>query len=363
MKSLRFLLLSLAVLVPTFVFAQQTPAPTIRSIEPTTGTIAGGTVVTITGSNLSIPPNFACFAPCPATVTFGGTTVAAREESNERVVVVTPPHAAGPVDVTLKTGDQRSVTVVNGFTFTQQTAESVYERLLLPVYLDEPVAGGQGSLWKTDLWLRNHGTLPVSLAPWPCPADGICLAVFPNTKTLNAGETQHNLNPFFRVPPAIPGRFLYVTKNGAQDVDVNLRISDSSRDTASAGTELPIVREGDWHTSTLHLINVPVDIRFRQTLRIYDTAQTATKFAVRVYDFPSGTELASTTVEVSTPETGEFRDLPPFGQIADLSSLFATNGSRSAVRVEVQPLTAGSRFWAFVSVTNNDTQQVTLVTP
>jgi hypothetical protein len=35
----------------------------------------------------------------------------------------------------------------------------------------------------------------------------------------------------------------------------------------------------------------------------------------------------------------------------------------AAVRVEVTPLTAGSRYWAFVSATNNTTNHVTLITP
>jgi hypothetical protein len=32
-------------------------------------------------------------------------------------------------------------------------------------------------------------------------------------------------------------------------------------------------------------------------------------------------------------------------------------------RIEITPLTEGSRYWSFVSLTNNDTQIVTLVTP
>ncbi|HKO54521.1 MAG TPA: IPT/TIG domain-containing protein [Thermoanaerobaculia bacterium] len=366
MKSLRSLFLPLLLLaVPTALFAQNPPAPVIRSIEPSSGPSAGGTVVTITGDNLSVPPNFACFAPCPTLVKFGEVTVTPRNESNTQVVVVTPPNTPGAVDVKVTTGDGRSTTAANAFVYVQ-SAETSYERVLLPIYLDAPVAGGQGSLWKTDLWLRNHGKETVAIAPWPCPADGVCPAVFPFTKSLGPGEALHNLNPFFRLPPAIPGRFLYLSRNGAKDVDINLRTLDASRDASNAGTEVPVVREGDLRTSTLHLINIPIDPRFRQTLRIYDTAQSPTRYAVRVYDFvegKTGALLASATVDVSTPETGEFRDLPPYGQIADLSALFVTNGSRSAVRVEVEPQTPGSLFWAFVSVTNNDTQHVTLVTP
>jgi hypothetical protein len=35
----------------------------------------------------------------------------------------------------------------------------------------------------------------------------------------------------------------------------------------------------------------------------------------------------------------------------------------AAVQIEVEPMTSGSTFWTFVSVTNNTTQQLTLVTP
>jgi hypothetical protein len=352
-------------LAPAPLFAQNPPAPVVSSIVPNAGPTTGGTLVVITGENLSVPPNFACFAPCPTRISFGEVTVSARQESNTHVTVVTPQQGAGTVDVKLQTGDGRTVTAAAAFTY-QQSTESAYERVLLPIYLDAPLPGGQSSLWKTDLWLRNHGSEPVSIAPWPCPADGVCPAVFPFTKTLEPGEALHNLNPFFRLPPAIPGRFLYLSKNGAKEVDINLRTFDASRDASTAGTEVPVVRDADLRTSTLHLINVPIDPRFRQTLRIYDAAPSPTSFTVRVYDFTEGKGgalLATATVEASSPETGEFRDLPPYGQIADLGSLFVTNGSRGAVRVEVEPRTPGSLFWAFVSVTNNETQQVTLVTP
>lgn len=33
------------------------------------------------------------------------------------------------------------------------------------------------------------------------------------------------------------------------------------------------------------------------------------------------------------------------------------------VRAEIEPLTEGLRYWAFVSVTNNETQHVTTITP
>ena len=35
----------------------------------------------------------------------------------------------------------------------------------------------------------------------------------------------------------------------------------------------------------------------------------------------------------------------------------------TSMRIEVVPLTPNLRFWAFVSITNNETQEVTIVSP
>ncbi|HEX8152273.1 MAG TPA: hypothetical protein VF698_04060, partial [Thermoanaerobaculia bacterium] len=65
---------------------------------------------------------------------------------------------------------------------------------------------------------------------------------------------------------------------------------------------------------------------------------------------------------VSTAETGDFRSQAAYGEIPSLQALLPAL-SPSALRLEIEPLTPGSRYWAFVSVTNNDTQLVTVVTP
>src|SRR5215212_6444448 len=108
MKKSLFVFLSFC--IASAAFAQPSDPPVIESIVPSSGAISGGTVVTITGRNLGVPPNFACFAPCPTRVSFGEVTVDAREERQTSLVVVTPAHAAGPVDVKVTTGDNRSVT-------------------------------------------------------------------------------------------------------------------------------------------------------------------------------------------------------------------------------------------------------------
>ena len=101
-------LLILALILPTFVYAG-CPFPTVTSVSPNTGSTAGGTSVTITGTN---------FAPT-VTVTFGG--VAATNVvvvSATTITARTPPGAAGPVDVVVTNVGCASGTLPGGFTYS-----------------------------------------------------------------------------------------------------------------------------------------------------------------------------------------------------------------------------------------------------
>jgi RHS repeat-associated protein len=91
-----------------FTYVTPAPAPTVSSINPTAGTTAGGTPVTITGTNFQ----------AGATVSLGGVAATG--------VTVTPPntitattgaHAAGPVNVVVTNPDSQSGTLANGFTY------------------------------------------------------------------------------------------------------------------------------------------------------------------------------------------------------------------------------------------------------
>ena len=58
-----------------------------------------------------------------------------------------------------------------------------------------------------------------------------------------------------------------------------------------------------------------------------------------------------------------FRSEAAYAQL-DITDLLKLRKAWPAVaRVEIVPRTPGSRYWAFVSLTNNQTQLVTLVTP
>jgi hypothetical protein len=80
---------------------------TIGTVSPATGGVAGGTVVTITGTNLAGSEG----------VTFGGTAgTAFKVISNTQVQVTTPAKTAGAYNVVVK-DDSGDVTKTNGFTY------------------------------------------------------------------------------------------------------------------------------------------------------------------------------------------------------------------------------------------------------
>ncbi len=89
--------------------------PEITSISPNSGSIDGGTSVTIEGKNFSKQ----------ASVTFGGVDVASINVRNgKRMTVVTPASPSGAVDVTINNPDGKSVTSVGGFTYQGQQAQA-----------------------------------------------------------------------------------------------------------------------------------------------------------------------------------------------------------------------------------------------
>ncbi len=82
-----------------------TPPPTITNVTPNTGPAAGGTNVTITGTNLT-----------GASVTFGVTPATNVVATATQVTCTTPAHAAGAADVVVTTTGGNA-TLVSGFTF------------------------------------------------------------------------------------------------------------------------------------------------------------------------------------------------------------------------------------------------------
>jgi len=166
-----------------------------------------------------------------------------------------------------------------------------------------------------------------------------------------------------------PGRVLYSSPEELTDLHFQHRVYDVSRRANNYGTELPVIRKKELITRDAHLLNIPTDNRFRSTMRIYDPAnKPGARVRIRYYSMVSDTLLHESehTLEQAAPIGYPELDLPArpaYLQLDSLTTLFPALSQVERFRVEIEPLTPGLRYWAFVSITNNETQHVTTVTP
>ena len=359
MRSAMYICLLFLLVFPVAAVAQ---APVVTSIDPPSGPASGGTEVVILGSNFITKVQ--CILPCPPTVTFGDVTVPVKEETEHRLTAITPAHAPGTIDVTVSVTGEVPVVVKNGFTFTGGP-ESSYEKVLLPIHVEGTLDGAYGTKWSTDFWIRNSGSEPVHIAPW-CPSGQPCLPVVPPRITLEPKKSIHNLPAGFAPPGGNPSVILYMSRPASRDVSFGLRFADVSRSALNTGAEVPVIRENEMLHRAAELHNVPMGHTARVMLRIYDIAYTSSQFRVTLHRQSEQDEpaLHSVTLTTATAQTGDFRSAAAYAQF-DVTALLELDDREwpEAVRIELTPLTPGSRWWGFASITNNQTQLTTLVTP
>ena len=92
----------------TYTTPPPAPAPAVTSVSPNSGPAAGGTPVTISGSNFV----------SGATVRFGGVNASnVNVVNSSSISAVTPAQAAGAVSVTVTNPDNQTGTLNNGYTY------------------------------------------------------------------------------------------------------------------------------------------------------------------------------------------------------------------------------------------------------
>jgi hypothetical protein len=260
-------------------------------------------------------------------------------------------------------------------------ATAAENRVLVPIFISAPIPGAFGSVWTTELTARNDSDRGVEVGPLTgCAIPEGCGTFRPPHSTFRIGMSS--------LPNPNAGVFLRVDDPDA--ITFQLRVQDLSRQSETWGTSIPVVRERDVHTTPLRLIDIPVGSGFRSALRVYhfDPIQDLPQAAVRVriydmcgvgqfdHDCPTAPLAEAILVLKKESQIENNPNFPNFSMIGDLRAAFpqlgnvepidipAVNYHRpAAVRLEIEPLTPNLRFWAFVSVTNNETQHVTVITP
>lgn len=318
--------------------AAQTPTP--HTITPNRGPVAGGTEVRVTGD----------FGSWPYALIFGETFVPANRLDEHTLVATTPAHLPGPARVTIFEYD---FGIDTGLTFTfEGEAEDAFDRLLLPVFTP-PIRGAFGSEFRTELKMSldraSAARVPVYGLMDPKIYGDSPWELHPDVRSLRVDEGFGN-----------PGRFLYVPKGTAKELSMNLRAYDVSRAGQNYGTQIPIVPESafatDGYASRLGLIGVPTSPPFRSTLRIYGTPDWGTLLYVDIEMhgvtetrsvplLPSGNPYEPSYAEISLPDGG-------------IVNIWIT-----VYTPPISALLPAPDIWAFVSVTNNETQHITTITP
>ena len=303
------------------------------------------------------------------TIIFGGVVVPDRFVTvvdEHTVLASTMPHDAGAVDVTVKTPTQ-TITAVSAFRFYAGNAApdpAIFERILLPIAYNG--FGAFSSWWRTDLNIFNANPVFFSSIDAFRPLfyfQQCSVEACPGS--LPAGGSADALDPLTKSPS---GMLLMPQRDLASGLRFSYRAWEAfqSAKGLSSGTELPIVRERDFRTGRLSLVNVPLDHHSRVALRLYGPDSEGMVVTVRVYAAGDPKPaIAQKSVRLDAPACSTDpcdAAFPSFAVISDLEQFFPETSQLDRVRIEVEPVVA-YRFWAFVTITNNTTQNVTIVTP
>ncbi len=232
-----------------------------------------------------------------------------------------------------------------------------WRRILLPLTATD-LAGANGSLWKSELSavIESPG---ITMVPDGCGSLEDPCAPPPVNRLFDLRKEFH--------PDEFGSQFLYVAREDAAKLKVATRVYDASKSGETAGAFIPSARDEDFSAEGFSLIAIPAGPEFRSTLRIYEynaTDSGTVDIALFGDDadqpFYQGTlQVASWPLETAT--TALLPSHPATVQV-DLSSLIPA-GQYSRVRVLAWPQDDGMKLWGFVSITNNATSHVTVVTP
>ncbi|HEX9459913.1 MAG TPA: hypothetical protein VGA84_12240 [Thermoanaerobaculia bacterium] len=226
-------------------------------------------------------------------------------------------------------------------------------RVLVPI-VATGASGAFDSLWTSEVVAFNSSADPVSIL-YPHSCVGTCGVPGTVLHAFEAGDLA------ILTGSAVPAAFIYVPNESVDAIEFGLRVRDVSRQTDSWGTEVPVVRESRAFQRPFDLLNVPLPSRFRQTLRVYDFEdKSGSGVSVQFYDMVTGRLLKDFQLAMLPRSNDTFTpayvQLDQFGQAAELAGI-------DRIRVRISPTNATQRLWAMVSVTNNVTQELTMITP
>lgn len=239
--------------------------------------------------------------------------------------------------------------------------------VLIPVVANG-VQGAYGTTWRTETWFYNASSIFIRLIPKFFCGNPFCPqpyepGFFGNLGLQSAGS--------------IAGKILYVPARADLDMrevshqfHFTTRLYEESRRSQAIGVEIPAIREAEFLDAPTALLTIPTGPAIRSTLRVYDRKRLPGSEVLAEFLDGDGTVIASRRLSVDhTPGfddediSDEFPRHPGFDWISDITGEFPLLMEEESFNIRLTPSSEDMSYWGFVSITDNTSQHVLLVTP
>lgn len=260
----------------------------------------------------------------------------------------------------------------------QPAFSSCAERILFPIALGSNIElpGAYGTVWTGDIWYENKNDRALRVEYCPYSSD-YCNYMEPGI--IDRFESPFRTHPELGLLiEAFPTDYV-LRGDEAAHLTFSNRIYETTRHAQPRGIEIPVVRESEFLRGEQSLLGIPAGSDVRIALRVYDPwihhADPPSPIACRpaalldhvVVEIVDSVQkpVASTTLKpvLHFPTTAAqdwFR--PGFAAINDLASVFPQINAHDRIHVRLRPVPADAEYWAMITVTDNDTQTLSVIT-
>lgn len=223
--------------------------------------------------------------------------------------------------------------------------------VLVPVAVPSTTPGAFASMWKSELWAYN-GTAEALMVPHTICAFPPCIGPISPGKT-----TQY---PADALQSPVGAILLAIPAEARHKVTFSNRLFELSRRAQPAGVDVPTVLDVDFFNAPVRFVGIRNEDAQRVSVRVYHPVAFGSGGAVRL-DFvrTDGVVITSTTLNMQY-----FNDsaVPGFAAIYDVAGTFPEVRTAGRYDIVVTPLApAELKYYAIASVTDNDTQQVLVI--
>lgn len=244
------------------------------------------------------------------------------------------------------------------------------ETILLPLAFmphAPNVPGAHGTAWNGEVWLHNGSDTQIYLhhCNFDCPQDFVPGHM--GLVGLPLGER-----------PEL-GHMFYLPARLAPHVTFANRMFERTLRGQPRGVDLPVVREGAFFNKERVFLGVPIDEDVRVAIRVYDpwvhhlggtahpTAPPSPRLEgvrIQLSSEADQTILATAILRPTVQYKETLADIsrPALDGIYDLGAVFPAIRNAGRMHIRVTPVPAGAEYYAMVSVTDNSSQTVSIIT-